>query len=290
MWDDLDGYDIAQQIRQERQGFEGSFLILEGGRDAAGIEKFIEENECSIVIAGGKDNAVCAIDLLDDEGFGGVLCIVDIDYQPASGAVVRGGNLIETPVRDFDVLIFSTTALDNYLKERADKNRLTEFEKATSSDIRNYILEVARPIGCLRSLSYRKDYGLNFKRMTFNFVIEDSLTINVNMLFSEVIGMSRVETSPAVIRSQFDTVLKTHTDPLKVCNGHDVCKILGIALRKCIGDLRDSRAWGSEIELGLRLAFGLQQFWETDVFQKICNWQVTNAPYIILKSECYRSA
>jgi 5S rRNA maturation endonuclease (ribonuclease M5) len=67
----LEAWDIAAQVRLERQIHKGAFLIVEGPNDDKVLSRFSHDQRCSIVIAFGKPNVVGALDLLEEEGFPG---------------------------------------------------------------------------------------------------------------------------------------------------------------------------------------------------------------------------
>jgi hypothetical protein len=68
-----------------------------------------------------------------------------------------------------------------------------------------------------------------------------------------------------------------------LCQGHDVAQVLGIALRKAIGNRQISQTWGSEVEKGMRLAFDWELFNTTHLFEMMCKWEDSNPPCRLLK-------
>jgi hypothetical protein len=70
-----------------------------------------------------------------------------------------------------------------------------------------------------------------------------------------------------------------HHDHYQLANGHDVSAILGIALRKLLGNRRDIHTWSSEIEAGLRLAFDWKALITTNFYKSLNAWEMSNRPY-----------
>ena len=78
----MDGHDIAQEIRMERQALKNAaFLLLEGDTDLKRFTRYVDEAACSVVNCYGKPNAIEAIELLYEDGFPGALAILDADFD-----------------------------------------------------------------------------------------------------------------------------------------------------------------------------------------------------------------
>jgi hypothetical protein len=296
VFDDLDAADIAQSIRQERQVFSGCFLILEGKNDDRALKRHIDDKRCSLQVVGGKPMAIEVLDQLEDEGFQGILCIIDVDYDYLNDDGVRSSsNKISTGVHDLDVAIIASSAFDLYKQERCDSEKLAALESTRGSDLRALIFEAGRPIGCLRLLSAanRRNMALNFSNLDFSsFIDANSLTVDLSKLLWSVLENSRPQTlSSTEIEKRFRIVSGKEHDPRMVCQGHDLIAIVSVALRSTIATLinphtgrPDPRSWNSEIEMGLRLAFGRQQFEETILYESLIEWEVANPAYQVIKA------
>src|SRR5437762_12578558 len=90
-------------------------LVLEGETDAKVFGNFIDDTACQIEIAFGKANLCSALDLLEDEGFSGVLGIVDADFDRITGETYALEGLCVTDLHDLDLVIFASTSFDRYL-------------------------------------------------------------------------------------------------------------------------------------------------------------------------------
>lgn len=287
MLDLIDPYDVAGEIRLERQVHRGSFLLVEGKNDEKSLYRFIDENECSIVVAGRKSVAVEAIRILDEDGFEGVLCVVDTDY---SGAGYTSENLVETGFRDMDLVIYFSPALDVFLRERANRNKIDAFETTRGVSVKDAILGCAIPIGCLRLLSENLSLSLNFRDLDFSFFDHENIKIDEGKLLTAVFNNTARSIDSQDVSERYSTVRRQNHPPHKICSGHDVMTILGLSLMKCIGDVRtsanhrqDPRTWRSEIEMGCRLAFGRDEFQATSLYSGIRAWESQAAGYRILR-------
>ena len=71
----------------------------------------------------------------------------------------------------------------------------------------------------------------------------------------------------------------SNLDAGQLVNGHDVCAVLGIALRQLLGKRRDVHTWAREIEAGLRLAYDWNSFILSNLYGKLRDWEAKSAPY-----------
>jgi len=119
MRSEIDGHYVAAQIRFSRQIWKGTILLLEGPTDAKVFENLVDDASCQIEIAFGKSNVLNALDLLEDEGFDGVVGIVDADFDHVTGKTYALDGLCVTDLHDLDLVIFASLAFERYLTEKA---------------------------------------------------------------------------------------------------------------------------------------------------------------------------
>lgn len=280
-----DAYDVAQEIRMERQTHKGAFIILEGRNDQKSLYRHINETHCSIVVAGSKDVAIESLQMLDDDGYPGIVCLVDSDFEKSK---YSSENIIETNVHDMDVVIFCSPALDRYLFERSNPQKLKDFEESVAMSIRDALFKAAVPIACLRVLSKNLGLRLNFSDINFDFVSEVDISVDEDAMFDSIIWPGGRHDREDV-RRRYEIIKRQNHPRDLLCQGHDLMTILGIALRRCIADVRnthrdlpDARTWRSEVEMGCRLAFGRDEFEATSVYKSISEWEERNSPYCVL--------
>ncbi|KZB60093.1 DUF4435 domain-containing protein [Thalassospira sp. MCCC 1A02491] len=284
----LEAQDVAQQIRMERSGgATSSFFVLEGRNDQRTLYTFVDDEHCEIVIAGKKENVVGAIQILDEEGIPGVVGLIDTD---AVGADYQSENLIDTGVRDMDVIVFLSEAFDRFIFERADPDKLKAFEEKSGKTLRRKVLDACVPIGCLWLVRYHMQVDLKFKGLKYNFVDEDDLSIDESALLNDVLDQSCSGIDRSEVERRYKIIRRQPFSAEDICRGHDLAEVTGIALRKCVADLRcrktgkpDVRTWRSEVELGWRLSFGSAQFQASPLMGKIQDWEDEHQPYTVLK-------
>jgi hypothetical protein len=272
---EIDGAYVAAQVRFSRQVHKGTILILEGATDAKVFNHFIDPVKCDIEVAFGKENAIKALDLLEDEGFPGVLAVVDADFDRLLDKTYSSENLCLTDKHDLDLTIFATAALKKYILEYANEKHKSDY-----SYVRDIVLRASLPLAYCRFVSELHGLKLYFKDLKHHeFINIDDLSTEIDVLVSKLIARSRTHCTEAKLKA-FVTgeSCKIH-DPYQLVNGHDVAAILGIALRKLVGNRKEVQTWASEVESGLRLAFDWEKMTDTDVFRFLRNCESENKRY-----------
>jgi hypothetical protein len=202
----IDGYYVAAQIRLFRQTHKGPILILEGETDARVFGYFIDSGVCDIEVAFGKKNVVDALDLLEDDGFPGVVAIIDADFDRLLGKEYQLENLCLTDKHDLDLTIFASSALNRYIVEHADKNL---FEREFNSDfsaIRDRVVNASLPLACCRLVSEYRGLNLYFKDLKHEELLSvDDLSTKTDELISKLIGRSSTQCTEANLRTYIAT-------------------------------------------------------------------------------------
>ena len=281
----IDGYDIRAQIVFERQVHKGGFLIVEGVDDDRSLSQFFDPAKCSIVVAYNKENALVAADLLDDDGYRGALCVVDADFDRLQGTRCALSNVVYTDCHDLDLTIFSTLALNDFLRVYADKKKLEVVERK-AGPVSNLILGAATSLGCLRYVNHIENLNLCFRNLPYEeFISRSDLACDDAAMVRTVMNQSkrtRID-SKAILALVGKAKGKRH-DQLQLCNGHDVAAILGIAMRELLGNRREMHTWRSEIEASLRLAFSQECFRSTKLYVAITDWDAENSLRCLLNA------
>jgi len=95
-------HTIANNVRMHRTQFSGSYLIVEGDKDARVYKNYTDTAKCHVVIAIGKENAVGALNILEQDSFDGVLAIADADFDFLEKKIYSSRNLILTNNHDLE--------------------------------------------------------------------------------------------------------------------------------------------------------------------------------------------
>ena len=281
--DTMDAFDIAQEIRLERQVHKGSFLLLEGQDDLNRFSKFADAS-CSTVNCFGRSNLIGAIGLLYDEGFPGALGLADADFDRISNSLSFHEGIIYSERHDFDLDWACQTVLSRYLTEVGDRVKCEAIGDVEA--ISRFIIDAVKPLSVLRLLNHRHGLKYRLTRIRHHELLSDKAqpSIDVERLIEHVsTGAFSGDRTKSELKARILAHAKTQFDGLQLTNGHDFLTMLGIALQQKLGDRQIPQTWGSEIELHFRLAYSEEDFVASSLFVAILAWQDVNQPYVILK-------
>lgn len=279
----LSAHDIANNIRMTRTQHAGTFLIVEGDIDMRVYRRFINEIQCMLIPAHGKDNAINALSILEKNNFNGVLAIVDSDFWKLDSIQPNSSNLFITDTHDLEGMLLFSDALEKVLSEFGSTNKI----KKLSKPVRNILLECALPIGFFRWLSSptKDNLFLKFRELSFeNFVDKKTLIVDIDILIKEVKANSQNSTlDENAIKHKITLLRNVGYDPWQVCSGHDLIQILSIGLRNIFGNNK-ARTISAEVVDGiLRIAYEYLHFCQTQLHNSIKYWEKANPSFKVLK-------
>ncbi|MDR3564455.1 MAG: DUF4435 domain-containing protein [Negativicutes bacterium] len=284
MLNQIDGAYVAAEIRMIRQVKECSILIVEGVNDEKIFSRFIDGDKCEIEIAFNKSNALDALDLLEDEGFPGVVAVVDADFDRVLGRSRHLENLCMTETHDLDLVVLLSSAFDFYIKEYCDNEKLHKSFEGDPKKLRTKIFNACLPIAYCRLASERRGMNISFKDLNYGeFIDKFTLEIDKMTLFSIVLSKSNVNYDVNILSRLVDLEESYNFDLLQLVNGHDATAVLGIALQEMVGRRREVHTWSREVESALRLAFDWESMTRTEIYEALKGWEVSSAPYIIFR-------
>ncbi len=279
--ENMDEFDIAQEIRLERQVHKGSFLLVEGDTDIKRFTKFTDSNRCSTVNCFGRKNLLGAIALLYDEGFPGALGLADADFDRIDGSLLEHEGVIYSEGHDFDIDWTCKEVFARYLEEVAHSDKCEAVGGVVG--VHEYVMNSVRPLSVLRFVSVTKNLHLPLKRVKHHEISRDAM-IDLDLMINHVaVGVHAAHDKRIMIRDLVVNHAKIEFEKLQLTNGHDFLAMLGVALQSKLGDRKIPQTWGSEIELHFRLAYSDDDFLASSLFVAIINWQDENPPYLILK-------
>ena len=218
---------------------------------------------------------------LYEDGFPGVLGLIDADFDRITGKVVEHEGICISEYHDYDMDMVLSTALDKYLAEVAEKKIV---ELAAGVDrIRETIMNSIMPLSTLRYLNEINQLGYDLKKIAHQDFYDGKICDIDKMVDSVSFGKFQAAATREASKSQIVKTVGKDLPLNQVTSGHDFCAALGIALRSEIGNRRDQQTWRSEIELHLRLAYSVEEFQTSYLFQSIKSWEKENPPYKITK-------
>lgn len=284
MKDFITAYDVVNEVRMTRSQYVGCFLIVEGEiADLRVYGCFIDPKSCQIFPAHRKENALRALEILENDDFTGVLAIVDADFWRLEGEEPASPNLFITDGHDLEVMMLNSPALEKLLGEFGSPDKLYKFAQNRGSTVRQVLLDSGQPLGYLRWISGRQGSSLTFEEIVFSrFIDQASLALDVVSMIRTVKNKSgRHDLSEEELKDAIEQVADAVHDPWDVCCGHDLVCILSIGLRRTLGSNQAGEVKPELLEKFLRVGYEAVFFFETELFQSLKAWEVANQPFRI---------
>lgn len=277
----IDGSSVAAEVRMERQKHKGSFLLLEGSTDARRLIQSVDGTKCSFVICFGKDNVIDATERLYDDGYPGILGMVDADFERIDGSPVPHECIVLSSVHDFDLEVALSDALKRYLDETCDREKLSRC--GGHAKVPAMLMEAIKPLSVLRFANEREQLRYDLEKINHEEFF-DGTVVNIAKMVDEVSrGRFGSAAAKADLIARVNKYMGRTFDFHQLTSGHDFCAALGLALRDRLGGRRPAQTWRREVELHLRLAFSLADMSGTPTYAEIRRWESDNPGYDILR-------
>lgn len=266
---------LVAEIKMLRSSHDGAFLIVEG-KDDFSFWWPRRHSGCDLIKGEGKPNVIGAIRRLDAARFGGVLGVVDSDFDVLTGDRVESNNLLYTDAHDIECLLCRSSALDKVLAEHGDVSKIRRFESA-GTDVRTALLERALVLGRLRFAALLARPAVELQVKVQRVVDENTWTVDDEALIRQAVPDSSHDADAIMSRlGQLPEV-----DPWHVVRGHDMVAILRIGLRRVLGNLRPGI--GNDHIAGLlRAGMSTEDLRGTGLWTDMRAWQAANPPYAVL--------
>ena len=266
-------YSIANEVRMKRVLRDSPFLIVEGADDSRFYRRFVAPQLYPLIPAFNKDNVIGAVTMLDATNFGGVLGIVDSDFDVLMGKVLPSANILRgDDSHDLETMLVRSPALEAVLHEFASHEKLELFEARLRAPFRSWLVQVAQHLGYLRWHSVTNGTNLCFDDLRFSHFIDvQTLELDRTAMLAEVKNHSRnwAITDAELIEAGWHQ--NRNDDPWHVCCGHDMVNLLAIALRRAIGSQQQLSV--DQLERSLRLAYGHGEFAGSTLCSGIRDWE-----------------
>jgi hypothetical protein len=265
-------FQLANEVRLKRSQFSGVFLLVEGPTDSRFYRRFVNSAACRLVVCFQKANVLEAIDILENDGFLGVLGLVDADFDILDGKTQPSSNVITCDCHDLDSMLIRSSALETVLHEHASIEKWIEFERRFGGTIRDWLLATARCLGYLRWSSLRRNWNLTFEGLHFGrFMNPRDLSLDPIALRREVRNISQAHLLREQELSDAGWPREQGHDPWQLCCGPDMVELLTFALRRGVGSCRELTP--QLTARALRLAFSEEQFAGLELSAALRSWE-----------------
>jgi len=256
-------------------------VIVEGHADVSVYDRFFDEEICKVIPACGKDNAIEALYILEDNKEKNILTIVDADFDHIEDFEYNSSNLLLTDFHDMEIMIIASDCFKKLILKYGSTEKIKKLKKP----IRDILLHNSLPIGFFRWLSSptKKDLRLKFDDISFEkFINNKNLEINIDDLFIEVLCNSN---NPIIecerIKAEISKLCNNTIDKLQVCSGKDVIQLLTIGFNSIFGKDSVIDLSNLTVEKKLREVYELQCFNKSNLYKSIKNWEKNNNLKII---------
>jgi hypothetical protein len=262
MRENLTAQRFANKIRMMRSQDMRTFLIVEGSTDQHFYQFLVdrEKKHCLVIKADNRQNAIDALNNLEQTQFMGVLAIVDADFDVLKQTVPSSDNVLLTDSHDLETMILKSPALDKFLGTYGSEEKIDKFVKEHGKDVRQKLLEEGSHLGYLRWVSLDdldEEHKLKFEGLTFSKILDKkTLTINSNKLIRTVKNHSQQHSlDEKDLQKKVNSKKDKAHDPWHVCCGHDLVGILSEGLRSILGSCSPNEVKLEDLEKNLRLTY-----------------------------------
>ncbi len=270
-------------------------VIVEAKSDEILYRKLLHTT-CSFFAVDGWSKSVEVLKLCEKYNIFGILSIIDADLKRIEGYEMPSKNLFLTDYHDKEMMLCHSEAWALVLNFYGDKEKIEKHGKAANKSTIDFLLQMAKPIGVLRLLNQRFDLNLKFKILSNNkykfidyqdFINTDTIKIDIEKLLKTVENKSSKQglfKNRPELKTAFDKLIETDFDHKELCNGHDIVNILSIALMSLWANKKSSsKVSETELENSLILAYRLDDFKKTQLFESLTLWEQDNAPFNVQK-------
>lgn len=273
---------IANEVRLKRTQHLGSFLLLEGPDDSRFYRRFIDNEQCQIVVGWSKENVISAVGLLEGTNHTGVVGVVDYDFDHLNGNALPSPNLVYGDCHDLEAMLIRSPALEAVLNEIASPKKLILFEEQFGISVRMWLLDAAQSLGYLRWHSLSLGLNLRFEGLRFSrFINRKTSMCEPDALVTELRNHSQIWSVSEDQLREAGWPANRNDDPWHVCCGQDMAELLTLALRGIIGSQQNLSV--EDVRRSLRLAYSDLDFAGSEVCTAIKRWE-ENAGFRVLRT------
>ncbi|HPU94342.1 MAG: DUF4435 domain-containing protein [Candidatus Saccharicenans sp.] len=281
MYQHVNEYTTANEVRLIRSQFKGIIIIAEGSTDVRIYKSLFGRETCRFVIAQGKENAVKALLILEKENFLGIIAIVDADFDRLDSKRYPYDNIMLTDFHDIDAMVLNSPALEKLLDEytKSEKN------PPSCNSILASAYKAAKPIGLLRWISLKENLFINFKSINYREIIDIfEFKINIDKLIAMALDQkNHCDEDKETLKTEIKSLLSSNIDEKQLCCGHDLIYIIFLAIRMRWGNRNfESLDYNNFCSL-LRLAYDLSYFKSTNLYEQLKKWEENNPQFSFLR-------
>jgi hypothetical protein len=222
----------------------------------------------------GKDEVLDLANLLSAHHVAGCVALIDADQNRYFGRQRQGANVCWTDKADLESTLISSDAFFRILPDSHDND--------TKGLHRELLVEAGLPIGILRAVSAREEYGLDFKNICYGaFINPASITADRRACCEEVVAKNpQTGLSADDLDEEIKYIRRGLVDSWLLLNGHDLCRIANLCSQRIV---RRPPSHERAISKSLLVNYTEQDFNGTSTFREIEDWQKQNPGFRMLR-------
>ncbi|MGH7121405.1 MAG: hypothetical protein ACREFP_20850 [Acetobacteraceae bacterium] len=268
--------DLVAEITLSRAVLASGILVVEGDRDSKFFRPRLATGPEQILVGGGKQNVLLAVEEACRRGQLGVLGVVDDDCDSMLNAQPSCVHIVGTSERDLDTTLLRSAGLEAVIAEASDPRLLADLEK-TEGSVRAALERKALIFGKVRLLARVSGWGIDFQRLNPRRFIRPGWRIDELAVTHAAASLAGVAESE--LRRELDALDVPETEIYKVLHGHDTLAVLAEGLR-FIG----AKGFSEEgLAHELRLAYTESTGSVRGVLTAIRKWEAQNQPFKVLR-------
>jgi len=266
--------DIASIITEARMMWcdcKVPYVLVEGASDKLFLSTLLgEAHKVILRDLGGWENVNNAIQQAKSSNFPQIVGIIDKDYHDLIGdAITPSDQLLFTDENDIEMMLFSSTAFDRFLKVCGSDDKVNAIP-----DPREVIKTAAYPIGALRILSLSEGYYLRFDGLNLkDFVERNNLAVDVNKMIHNVVQRTisrgtRITVPEEEIKNNVLRIMSIENHA-SFCNGHDVFNLICLAMTKLFATSSSKEYSEEDIFHYLLVGYPKEDFFKTSLYNSL---------------------
>jgi hypothetical protein len=244
--------DLLDRLRLDRAARRRGAVVVEGPSDAAVLATALGLDIRQFFPAGGRRSLLEISDRLAVTRVGGVVCVVDQDFDTAAEDRLVQWWLVVTDGADLEAMLLSSPALARVLTEWAAPAKLSRF--GGDAAVRDWSCAVVVPVSIMRRASAEEGLAIVFDDVDLADVIDR------RSLELRLVGfLDRLAHTIEVSRQALEARLASTAAPScfvtggPLVRGRDAARAIEVALTRALADVRQQQAKGL-VEPCLRIA------------------------------------
>lgn len=287
MKDLITTYRRANAILQKLNSSKKEWVFLvEGKSDRVFFGKFVIPEHFQISICDGNSNLQEIASILRERSFTKYLGVIDSDFDRLEDRKIADNQIFQTDFHDIEISIFESKALADVLNRYQIEEKFGKFEKDSGINFLESLYCLSEPLGYLRWANQGDKLGLAFKpknpegsplkyekfidKRTLGYKSDEALVDYISQYSKN--RNTNIKSRDEILASLLNKQ-KNKVDRKQLCNGHDMCYILSLALKHAIGSCNVS---SKILQDNLVFAYDSEAFKMTDLYKNIKKWEKSN--------------